>query len=299
MSTKEIKQLQPDYFTLHYAGQLVGYATTEAEGKTRLDEIAYDAERGKPVLRLVERDDEDYSDEITPEEYARRSALPIPPQELFDRLLSLPEYQAYGDDVVSHVGKSNCGNPPVACTAFSLDFIHNGGECAYYVPLLYHYEGELWVSTDSQHDLLTDPEHCDIPMRVLGLSPIPYTELMSVVTADEMFIMQRRDVEVQLGPSCRLERQDVERDGIHGWYLKSEGTSWQDGMVELWLPDKLGECDSPTLYFLGNEGVEPTDIEDILPNLLAVLTDPRGVEARKRLTAGLPPFEILGKEAGA
>src|SRR5688572_5662380 len=50
MSTKEIKQLAPDHFALYYASQHVGRAWTEAEAKTKLDEIAYDVEhRGLPI----------------------------------------------------------------------------------------------------------------------------------------------------------------------------------------------------------------------------------------------------------
>jgi hypothetical protein len=199
MSTKQIAQIAPDSYELTYQGTIVGYATTEEEGKTRLDEIAYDAERGKPVLKLVEREEDD--EELTPEEYAHRAELPVPPKALIDRMLALPAYQ-FCRGFVAHAGDDRCGNPPIGCTQQYLTGIEKGVSYKpYYVPLLYHHKGELWMSTDDQSDLLIDPEHCDFPMRVLSISALPYTDLIAVVTAEELFLMDRPDVEVQIGTS--------------------------------------------------------------------------------------------------
>lgn len=298
MSTKEIKQITPDYFALHYAGQHVGHASTEAEGKAKLDEIAYDVEfRGQPIpeaplliaCRLV--------DQIIAQQTA---ALPIPPADLIARLVALPDYVLSEGGHIAHAGTDPRGDTPAGCTQRYLTGIEAGvSNDALYVPLLYHHEGELWVSTGDQHDI-AEPGHCDLPQRVLSISPVPCTDLIAVVAADEMFLMERRDVEVQIGATVRLERFDHIPERAYdspfgGWQcMAGPGDSYQTGMVELYFPDDDGE---PALYMLGRDGDNPAEVEAILPQLIALFADPRVIEARRRVDAGLPPFEEQRKAA--
>jgi hypothetical protein len=133
------------------------------------------------------------------EPVAERSALPLPPRALIDRLLSLPEYQARGHGV-ELAGETPRGDTPAACTQrYILDNIESGRSSDFYcLPLLYRHEGELWLSIDDQYDIEGEGA-CDPPQRVRALTPIAATDLIAVVGEDELFLMYRRDVEVQIG----------------------------------------------------------------------------------------------------
>jgi hypothetical protein len=130
---------------------------------------------------------------------AERSAPPLPPRALVDRLLSLPEYQARGHGVAL-AGETSRGDTLAACTQrYILDNIEAGRSSDFYcLPLLYRHEGELWLSIDDQYDIEGEGA-CDPPQRVRALTPIAATDLIAVVGEDELFLMYRRDVEVQIG----------------------------------------------------------------------------------------------------